>query len=118
MHELKELMGHSSITVTEQFYLDVRAELADRVRVRPATMTRMLQRMEEAGFVERRRDSRGASSARVAVNRLRSLSTPHAMIGAAKHISTQFQNDQLCSTTGDTVLSRIFSAKSNQNTTR
>jgi len=33
------------------------SELAGRVRVRPATMTKMLQRMEEAGFVERRRDS-------------------------------------------------------------
>jgi DNA-binding MarR family transcriptional regulator len=32
------------------------SELADRLRVRPATMTRMLQRMEESGFVERRRD--------------------------------------------------------------
>jgi DNA-binding MarR family transcriptional regulator len=32
------------------------SELADRLRVRPATMTKMLQRMEEAGFVERRRD--------------------------------------------------------------
>jgi DNA-binding MarR family transcriptional regulator len=32
------------------------SELAERVHVRPATMTKMLQRMEEAGFVERRRD--------------------------------------------------------------
>jgi DNA-binding MarR family transcriptional regulator len=32
------------------------SELAGRVRVRPATMSKMLQRMEEAGFVERRRD--------------------------------------------------------------
>ena len=32
MHELKELLGHSSITVTEQFYLDVGDDVAERVR--------------------------------------------------------------------------------------
>lgn len=32
------------------------SELADRLRVRPSTMTKMLQRLTEAGFVERRRD--------------------------------------------------------------
>ncbi|MDI7278029.1 MAG: MarR family transcriptional regulator [Anaerolineae bacterium] len=31
-------------------------ELAERLQVTPATMTRMLQRMERAGFVERRPD--------------------------------------------------------------
>ena len=33
------------------------SELADRLHVTPATITKMLQRMAEAGFVERRRDS-------------------------------------------------------------
>ena len=32
------------------------SELADRLHVTPATITKMLQRMAEAGFVERRRD--------------------------------------------------------------
>jgi DNA-binding MarR family transcriptional regulator len=32
------------------------SELADQLHVRPATMTKMLQRMAETGFVERRRD--------------------------------------------------------------
>ena len=31
-------------------------ELADRLRVTPATITKMIQRMEKAGFVERRAD--------------------------------------------------------------
>lgn len=33
------------------------SELAGRLRVAPATMTKMLQRLAEAGFVDRRRDS-------------------------------------------------------------
>ena len=33
------------------------SELADRLHVAPATITKMLQRMAEAGFVERQRDS-------------------------------------------------------------
>ena len=33
------------------------SELADRLNVAPATITKMLQRMTEAGFVERQRDS-------------------------------------------------------------
>ena len=41
------------------------SELADRLHVRPATMTKMLQRLEEAGFVERRRDSRDHRVVRV-----------------------------------------------------
>jgi DNA-binding MarR family transcriptional regulator len=32
------------------------SELAERIHVRPATITKMLSRMEEAGFVERRKD--------------------------------------------------------------
>jgi DNA-binding MarR family transcriptional regulator len=32
------------------------AELARRLRVRPATVTKMIQRMEKSGFVERRPD--------------------------------------------------------------
>jgi hypothetical protein len=32
MHELKALMGHSSITVTERFYTEPGADLAARVR--------------------------------------------------------------------------------------
>ena len=31
-------------------------ELAERLQVRPATITKMIQRMERAGFVERRQD--------------------------------------------------------------
>ena len=41
------------------------SELAARVHVRPATITKMLQRMAEAGFVERRRDSRDQRVVRV-----------------------------------------------------
>jgi DNA-binding MarR family transcriptional regulator len=41
------------------------SELADRLHVRPATITKMLQRMAEAGFVERRRDSRDQRVVRV-----------------------------------------------------
>jgi DNA-binding MarR family transcriptional regulator len=41
------------------------SELAERLRVRPATITKMLQRMAEAGFVERRRDSRDQRVVRV-----------------------------------------------------
>ena len=41
------------------------SELAERVHVRPATMTKMLQRMAEAGFVERRRDSKDQRVVRV-----------------------------------------------------
>ena len=41
------------------------SELAGRLRVRPATMTKMLQRMAEAGFVERRRDSKDQRLVRV-----------------------------------------------------
>ena len=33
------------------------SELADRLNVRPATVTNMVKRMEKAGFVERRRDA-------------------------------------------------------------
>lgn len=33
------------------------SQLAEHLRVAPATMTKMLQRMAETGFVERRRDS-------------------------------------------------------------
>jgi DNA-binding MarR family transcriptional regulator len=33
------------------------SKLAERLRVRPATITKMLQRLTEAGFVERRRDA-------------------------------------------------------------
>lgn len=32
------------------------SELAERIHVRPSTITKMLSRMEEAGFVERRKD--------------------------------------------------------------
>jgi DNA-binding MarR family transcriptional regulator len=31
-------------------------ELAERLRIRPATLTRMLQRMERAGFIQRKTD--------------------------------------------------------------
>ena len=41
------------------------SELAARLHVRPATITKMLQRMAEAGFVERRRDSRDQRVVRV-----------------------------------------------------
>jgi len=33
------------------------SELAARLRVKPSTITRMIQRMERAGFVERRQDA-------------------------------------------------------------
>jgi DNA-binding MarR family transcriptional regulator len=41
------------------------SDLAARLHVRPATITKMLQRMAEAGFVERRRDSRDQRVVRV-----------------------------------------------------
>lgn len=41
------------------------SELADRLRVRPSTITKMLQRLTEAGFVERRRDSQDQRVLRV-----------------------------------------------------
>jgi DNA-binding MarR family transcriptional regulator len=41
------------------------SELADRLRVAPATMTKMLQRLTEAGFVDRRRDSQDQRILRV-----------------------------------------------------
>jgi len=41
------------------------SEMADRLHVAPATITKMLQRMAEAGFVERRRDSRDQRLVRV-----------------------------------------------------
>ncbi|MCL6430220.1 MAG: MarR family transcriptional regulator [Anaerolineae bacterium] len=40
-------------------------ELAERLRVTPATITRMLQRMEKAGFVERRPDPEDQRISRV-----------------------------------------------------
>jgi DNA-binding MarR family transcriptional regulator len=41
------------------------SELAERLRVRPATITKMLQRMQEAGFVERHRDDQDQRLVRV-----------------------------------------------------
>jgi len=41
------------------------SELAARLHVRPATMTKMLQRMAETGFVERRRDTKDQRLVRV-----------------------------------------------------
>jgi DNA-binding MarR family transcriptional regulator len=41
------------------------SDLAERLHVRPATITKMLQRMAEAGFVERRRDSQDQRVVRV-----------------------------------------------------
>lgn len=40
-------------------------ELATRLRVEPPTVTRMLQRLERCGLVERRRDSHDARGVRV-----------------------------------------------------
>jgi DNA-binding MarR family transcriptional regulator len=40
-------------------------KLADRLRVAPATITKMIQRMEKAGFVERRADSEDQRVSRV-----------------------------------------------------
>ena len=41
------------------------SELAELLHVRPATITRMLQRMEKAGFVERRQDEEDRRVSRV-----------------------------------------------------
>jgi DNA-binding MarR family transcriptional regulator len=41
------------------------SELAERLHVQPATITKMLQRMQEAGFVQRRRDSEDQRVSRV-----------------------------------------------------
>jgi DNA-binding MarR family transcriptional regulator len=41
------------------------SELAELLHVRPATITRMLQRMEKAGFVERRQDAEDRRVSRV-----------------------------------------------------
>ncbi len=41
------------------------SELAARLHVQPATMTRMVQRMEKAGFVERRSDAADERVSRV-----------------------------------------------------
>jgi MarR family transcriptional regulator, organic hydroperoxide resistance regulator len=41
------------------------SELADRLGVEPPTVTNMLSRMEKAGFLERRRDSKDARCTRV-----------------------------------------------------
>jgi DNA-binding MarR family transcriptional regulator len=40
-------------------------ELAARMNIQPATMTRMLQRMEKAGFIERRADEQDERVSRV-----------------------------------------------------
>jgi DNA-binding MarR family transcriptional regulator len=40
-------------------------ELAERLHVQPATITKMLQRMQEAGFVQRRRDTEDQRVSRV-----------------------------------------------------
>ena len=41
------------------------SELAERLNVQPATITKMLQRMQEAGFVQRRQDSQDQRVSRV-----------------------------------------------------
>lgn len=41
------------------------SELAERLQVRPPTITRMLQRMERAGFLERRQDAEDQRVSRV-----------------------------------------------------
>jgi DNA-binding MarR family transcriptional regulator len=41
------------------------SELAERLHVQPATITKMLQRMQEAGFVQRRRDTEDQRVSRV-----------------------------------------------------
>ena len=41
------------------------SELAERIHVRPATITKMLSRMEETGFVERRKDAEDHRVSRV-----------------------------------------------------
>lgn len=41
------------------------SELAERLHVRPATITKMIQRMERAGFVERRQDPEDQRISRV-----------------------------------------------------
>jgi DNA-binding MarR family transcriptional regulator len=45
---LRALWEHEGFTQTE---------LAERLRIRPATLTRMLQRMEKTGFIQRKADS-------------------------------------------------------------
>ncbi len=42
-------------------------ELAERMKVTPATMTKMLQRMEKAGFIQRRPDAEDQRISRVFV---------------------------------------------------
>jgi DNA-binding MarR family transcriptional regulator len=41
------------------------SELAERLHVRPPTITKMIQRMERAGFVERRPDAKDERVSRV-----------------------------------------------------
>jgi DNA-binding MarR family transcriptional regulator len=45
------------------------SELAARLRLKPSTVTRMIQRMERAGFVERRQDSEDERIRRVYLTR-------------------------------------------------
>ena len=45
------------------------SQLATRLRIKPSTVTRMIQRMERAGFVERRQDSQDERVRRVYLTR-------------------------------------------------
>jgi DNA-binding MarR family transcriptional regulator len=69
-HDLLETLGlyHGQPRLLRVLWEEegqTQSQLADRLHVRPATITRMVQRMEEAGFVERRRDERDQRLVRV-----------------------------------------------------
>jgi DNA-binding MarR family transcriptional regulator len=66
------------------------SQLATRVNVRPATMTKMLQRMAEAGFVERRRDSRDQRVVRVYLSE-----EGHAVREQVRQVWEQMENEVL-----------------------
>jgi len=61
MHNRVEQLGlhHGQPQLLENLWREdglTQRELATRLQVRPATVTKAIQRMEKAGFVERRRD--------------------------------------------------------------
>jgi len=64
--QIRVLLGEIGLCRGQQFVLHTlwveegitHSELAERLKIRPATVTNMLKRMEKAGLVERRQDTK------------------------------------------------------------